>query len=42
MNEELRRQIKYSVFCDTLQHLEGFIESLSGKGNTRREAKPVS
>jgi MerR family transcriptional regulator, light-induced transcriptional regulator len=39
MNEELRRQIKYSVFCDTLQHLEGFIESLSGKGNIRREAK---
>lgn len=39
MNEDLRRQIKYSVFCDTLQHLEGFIESLSGKGNARREVR---
>lgn len=28
LTDEIRRQMKYSAFCDNMQHLEGFAQTL--------------
>jgi MerR family transcriptional regulator, light-induced transcriptional regulator len=40
LREEIRRQLRYSAFCDSMQHLEQFARTLRGGGQPAEDALP--
>lgn len=39
LTEELRQQMDYSAYCDTLRHLEAFVATLSSSTDARQKVK---
>jgi len=35
---EIRRQMRYAAYCDNLNHLEAFLQSLRGTEETQNKA----